>query len=127
MAAGDYGRNMDESTWYCNTCWDRFAQQSEAMKQELPAEWYVDGGQTWEWVNDKSQQKGTIEFDKKGTLQTTFGEGRWEVCDSAMQVSFGYPAQTWQLLRVPNGFTAKACESAHRPAGKRDEANSASG
>lgn len=91
-----------EQKWYCNTCWQRFGQQSEAMKELLPKCWYVEGGQNWSW--HEGDVKGFIEFDRYGRLQSSWGQGKWWLNGADMDVSFG--PKTWKLVRVPAGFTA---------------------
>lgn len=92
--------------WYCDECWVKFARHSKAMREHLPTDWYVEGGQNWTWIKDGSAKEVSIEFDKHGQLHTPWGLGKWVLSGPDMKVSFGLPTESWQLARTPKGFRA---------------------
>lgn len=104
--------HSDEVTklWHCVGCWAAFDKLNRDMHSQLPSRWYIDGGQRWSWMVD-GVQSATIDFSRKGSLDTSLGtKGAWSVDGSDMEVSFGSPAVRWRLKRTSEGFIASPCQ-----------------
>jgi len=92
--------------WYCCDCWKKYARHNEGLKAELPACWFIPGGQVWSWDAEGGRHRGTIEFDARGRLSTSWGRGSWIFQeDDTCEVCFGHPAKRWLLTRTAGGFS----------------------
>lgn len=88
--------------WYCTGCWAKHNRHTQAMKEQLPPMWFVEGGQNWCWVSGGN--KSRMEFDRWGKMQSSWGQGDWWVERDVMHLKFG--SEHWELNRTPQGFTA---------------------
>lgn len=93
-------------TWHCEECCETFRRFNESMKMELPEQWFVPGGQRWAWIVDERDQNHWLEFQKSGTMRSSFGDGRWWAEGDALETWFGRPHGHWRFTRTSEGFSA---------------------
>merc|ERR1712003_454824 len=70
--------------WYCEQCWEQFHGWNEGLRLEIPALWFVEGGQRWAWAEDGITESGYIAFGRGGYLEASWGSGTWKAVGDVM-------------------------------------------